>query len=198
MKKKNIVLLSILTITTISTVVAFSTIIVTGLTHKTPIENKLYKVNFIDENNSVNNKTYSDLELDSGFDLIELYDENKTFTGWKLDNDINKLYTKTTTIKTLMDAGANINNNTISLYASWDNNVPPDDVWFSVTDNTLSGSTYLMKVKATNKFSLFNFKYGVNDTIVKIQIGNMTYNDINQVIDISGYNGQRISVRIFK
>ena len=97
-----------------------------------------------------------------------------------------------------MDAGANINNNTISLYASWDNSVPLDDVWFSVTDNTLSGSTYLMKVKATNKFSLFNFKYGVNDTIVKIQIGNMTYNDINQVIDISGYNGRRISVVIFK
>lgn len=193
---RKILLVSLISLTTIG--VAYSAF----LTYQVSLEDKILNENLFNiefhytENGSESVKVLNELEIDSGLDLLNLYDYEKTFLGWSfVKNSTAKLMTKSTTVKTLIDNSPTFTNNTILLYDVWDSKIPSNQVLFSISDMTETGFTYLLKTDVSSTFSLFNIKFKYPGTVVNITIDGKNYG-INDIIDINAYGGRKIPVTV--
>ena len=167
-------------------------------------ESSLYNIQYHYENSNSQERLES-LELNSGFDLLELkatqYDlknHRYEFLGWKVGSDTqvyetSYIYTNfvSHSVKDLLvEYDETLTDNTIHLWECWSNQIPSDKVLLTITYDT--DKLHYQLVNASSKYYLFNI------AIPDYEAESFKYNDIdyslNNYIDLATYGGKKVSL----
>lgn len=208
---KRIVRYGLIFLTSIALVssIGYSTFLIVEIQNSdSKISNNVYQItfNYLNPDNNVDeiSSVIPEVEEDSIFELPVLSYNQFFFHGWSFNSNrtssINLTSTSIQDLKVRYPDTIKIDNYVLNLYAVV-NHISENEVLLKITDNTETSSIYYMKTKRS-KFSLFNIKYAYNDAFVELSIKELSINgetyNIDDVIDLSNYDGQELEIVVTK